>query len=243
MGWQTQKDGLWSYGLCIENGRIRNADSIDIKSALRELARTLGTEIRLAGNQSLIFCDIESNRHTLVQEILSRHRITTSEKTSFVRRYAMACVALPTCGLAITEAERRLPTLIDEIERALARLGLNSERFTIRMTGCPNGCARPYVADVGLVGKAVDRYTVFLGGTLLGTRLAFIYKEMVGASDLVDELTRLFIVYKRYRQIGESLGDYSYRVSKEALLAACEGLVDESQSFNASASDSTGETE
>ena len=196
MGWQTQKDGLRSYGLCIENGRIRNADSIDIKSALRELARTLGTEIRLAGNQSLIFCDIESNRHTLVQEILSRHRITTSEKTSLVRRYAMACVALPTCGLAITEAERRLPTLIDEIERALARLGLNSERFTIRMTGCPNGCARPYVADVGLVGKAVDRYTVFLGGTLLGTRLAFIYKEMVGASDLVDELTRLFIVYK-----------------------------------------------
>ncbi len=224
MGWQPQKDGRWSYGLCVENGRVRDSDAIEMKSALRELAETLGTEIRLAGNQSLIFCDIQSDQRDRIFEILKRHQIASSEQTSLVRRFAMACVALPSCGLAVTEAERRLPSVISDLEHVLARLGLNAERFTIRMTGCPNGCARPYVADIALVGKAVDRYTLFLGGTLLGNRLAILYKELVPAAEIVNELTCLFTVYKDQRSVGESLGDFCHRFGVDALRTACDAI-------------------
>lgn len=134
----------------------------------------------------------------------------------------MACVALPSCGLAVTEAERRLPGVISDLERSLARLGLNRERFTIRMTGCPNGCARPYVADIALVGKAVDRYTIFVGGTLLGNRLALKYKDMVSAENIADELTRIFTVYKHQRIASESLGDFCHRIGRSELLLRCE---------------------
>lgn len=217
MGWQAQEDGRWSYGLCIENGRVRDADHGNMKSALRELATTLDTEIRLAGNQSLLFCDITDQQRPHVDAILSAQQIRTSEDTSLLRRFAMACVALPTCGLAITEAERKLPSLIDGLEPALAKLGLNAERFTFRMTGCPNGCARPYVADVALVGKAVDRYTLYVGGTLLGNRLATIYKDLVPEEEIVNELTALFAVYKQQRQLNESLGDCCHRLGIERL--------------------------
>lgn len=218
MEWQSQNDGRWSYGLCVENGRVRDSDDVDMKSALRSLAEILGTEIRLAGNQSLIFCDIEPQQRNQVAAVLRRYNIRSSEETSLVRRFAMACVALPSCGLAVTEAERRLPGVIDELECTLARLGLDSERLTIRMTGCPNGCARPYVADVALVGKAVDRYTLFVGGSLLGNRLGSIYKQMVPADKIVDELTKLFTVYKLERAFNESFGDFCHRVGIEHLL-------------------------
>lgn len=139
----------------------------------------------------------------------------------------MACVALPSCGLAITEAERRLPGLIDELESVLAKLGLNSERFTIRMTGCPNGCARPYVADIALVGKAVDRYTLFVGGTLLGNRMAEIYQDMVPVDELVSESTRVFTIYKHHRNVGEGMGDFCHRIGIENLRAHCAELKNE----------------
>ncbi|MEM9644265.1 MAG: NADPH-dependent assimilatory sulfite reductase hemoprotein subunit, partial [Planctomycetota bacterium] len=225
MGWQAQKDGLWSYGLCIENGRVRDADAVDLKSALRELTETLGTEIRLAGNQSLIFCDIKSQQRSSVAEILHRHGVRSSEQFSLVRRYSMACVALPSCGLAITEAERRLPGVIDELETSLAKLGLSADRFTIRMTGCPNGCARPYVADVALVGKAVNRYTLYVGGALLGNRLAFIHRDMVPVDQINRELTALMTVYKRDRRLGESLGDFCHRWRPEDLRKSCDELL------------------
>lgn len=221
MEWQPQNDGRWTYGLCVENGRVRDSDSIDMKAALRELVEFLGTEIRLAGNQSLLFCDIEPEQRADVRAILANHRIRTSEQTSLLRRFSMACVALPSCGLAVTEAERRLPGVISDLERSLARLGLNKERFTIRMTGCPNGCARPYVADIALVGKAVDRYTIFVGGTLLGNRLALNYKDIVSAENIADELTRIFTVYKHQRIASESLGDFCHRIGRSELLLRC----------------------
>jgi len=225
MGWQPQKDGRWSYGLCIENGRIRNADAIDMKTALREIAQRLNREVRLAGNQSLIFCDVETDEREQVLEIIERHGIRSSENTSLVRRFAMACVALPSCGLAITEGERRLPGVIDELEMVLAKLGLSSERFTIRMTGCPNGCARPYTADVALVGKAVDRYTLFLGGRLLGNRLAEVYRDTVPADEIVFELTRVFAVYKQKRSVGEGFGDFCNRIGLKTLIELCESAA------------------
>ncbi|MEP3478760.1 MAG: NADPH-dependent assimilatory sulfite reductase hemoprotein subunit [Fuerstiella sp.] len=232
MGWRAQNDGLWSYGLCVENGRVKDSGSLNMKSALRELAETLHVEIRLAGNQSLIFCDLNEGSREEVSQILRRHRIRSSESTSLVRRLAMACVALPSCGLAITEAERRLPSVVDGLEQSLAKLGLNAERFTIRMTGCPNGCARPYVADVALVGKAVDRYTLFVGGSLVGNRLAEVYADMVPATEIVPELTRIFSVYKQHKEVGESLGDFCDRIGISQLQVRCAVLLNQQKSIS-----------
>ena len=126
-----------------------------------------------------------------LEQILRQHGVPLSEQISQVRRWSMACPALPTCGLAITDSERALPGMIDQLEVELRRLGLDDERFTIRMTGCPNGCARPYNSDVGLVGKAKGKYTVFVGGRTLGDRLGFIHKDLVPADEVVPTLVAL----------------------------------------------------
>jgi sulfite reductase (ferredoxin) len=136
----------------------------------------------------------------------------------------MACVAWPTCGLSITEAERALPNVIDQMEVELAKLGLSSEAFTVRMTGCPNGCARPYNSDIGLIGKAAGKYTVSVGGRLLGNRLNFIYKDSVPEAEVVSELTPLFVYFKQERHKGESFGDFCARKGQENLLAWSESF-------------------
>src|SRR5690606_35555261 len=129
-----------------------------------------------------------------------------SEEVSMVRRWSMACPALPTCGLAVTESERVLPGIIDQLEVELQRLGLENERFSLRMTGCPNGCARPYNSDIGLVGKTKGKYTIFVGGRVLGDRLNFIYKDLVREHEVVSALVPLFVYFKEARDPGESFG-------------------------------------
>jgi sulfite reductase (ferredoxin) len=131
----------------------------------------------------------------------------------------MACVAWPTCGLSITEAERALPGVIDELERELAKIGLAREAFTVRMTGCPNGCARPYNSDIGLVGKAAGKYSVFVGGRLLGDRLNFIFKDSVPEDVLVPTLLPLFHYFKHERAADETFGDFCLRKGAEDLVA------------------------
>jgi sulfite reductase (ferredoxin) len=131
----------------------------------------------------------------------------------------MACPALPTCGLAVAESERVLPSLMDQMEVELRKLGLENEIFTTRMTGCPNGCARPYNSDIGLVGKTKDKYTIFLGGRVLGDRLNFIFKDLVPTDDVVPTLVPVFRYFKEARLPGESFGDFCHRVGKDALLA------------------------
>ncbi|MGB1925247.1 MAG: NADPH-dependent assimilatory sulfite reductase hemoprotein subunit [Rubripirellula sp.] len=222
MGWQEQGDGKWSYGLNVENGRLYDDEKIQFKAAIRAICNEFDTEIRMTGHQSLIFTDIDESKKERLIELITQHGIPTTEQTSVVRRWSMACVALPTCGLAITESERRLPGLIDGLEQPLAKLGLDRERFTIRMTGCPNGCARPYNADIALVGKAKDRYTLFLGGGWLGNRLAYIYKDLVPDSQVVEEITRVFAAYKANRIESESIGDFCSRIGKDALLLMTE---------------------
>ena len=222
MGWQDQGDGKWSYGLSVENGRLYDDEKVQLKAALRAVCTELNPGVRLTGQQSLIFTDIAPSDKDRLIELLQQHNVRTTEQTSTVRRWALACVALPTCGLAITESERRLPSIIDGIEAPLAKLGLDRERFTIRMTGCPNGCARPYNADLALVGKAKDKYTLFVGGGWLGNRMAFIYKDLVKDADVVDEMVGIFAAYKANREGDESLGDFCARVGAEdlAVLAA-----------------------
>lgn len=222
MGWQEQGDGKWSYGLNIENGRLYDDDTRQVKGMLRAVAAEFHSDIHMTCHQSVIFTDIESSDKEKLIAIIAKHGIPTTEETSTVRRWSMSCVALPTCGLAITESERRLPTIIDGLEAPLAKLGLDKERFTIRMTGCPNGCARPYNADLALVGKAKGKYTLFAGGGWLGDRLAFIYKDLVTDDSVVDELIGIFAAFKANRADGESLGDFCVRVGADdlAVLAA-----------------------
>lgn len=217
MGWQEQGDGQWSYGWNIENGRLYDNDAIQLKAALRAICHEFQTEIRMTGHQSVIFTDIQENDKSKLIGLIKQHGAATTEETSTVRRWSMSCVALPTCGLAITESERRLPSIIDALEQPLAKLGLDKERFTIRMTGCPNGCARPYNADLALVGKAKDKYTLYAGGGWLGNRLGFIYKDLVADDTVVDEIIAIFAAFKANREAEESLGEFCTRVGVEDL--------------------------
>ncbi len=219
LGWDDQGDGKCFYGLNIENGRIQDNDQTRLKSALREICRRFDPGIRLTAHQSILLTDLAASVKGELEEILRSHRVRLSEETSTVRRWSMACVALPTCGLAITDSERALPGVIDQLEIELARLGLSGEAFTVRMTGCPNGCARPYNCDVGLVGKAVGRYTMLLGGRLAGDRLNFIYKDLVPAPEIVPTLVPLLTYFRQERLADETFGDFCHRKGKEDLLA------------------------
>jgi sulfite reductase (ferredoxin) len=221
LGWREQGDGLWFYGLNIENGRIKDEGDLRLKSALREICETFRPPLRLTPHQGIIFCDIAPVDRGRIEEILKRHGVPLTEEISTVRRWSIACPAMPTCGLAVTESERVLPGIMDNLEKELARLGLSDEVFTTRMTGCPNGCARPYNCDIGLVGKTLGKYTILLGGRVLGDRLNFIYKDLVPEDEVVDTLVPVFEHFKEARANGESFGDFCHRTGREALLAAC----------------------
>lgn len=218
MGWHEQGDGRWFYGLNIENGRIKDTAEFELKSALREICTRLRPGIRLTPHQSILFTDLAASDKPRLIEILRRHRVALSEEISAVRRWSMACPALPTCGLSITESERALPGIIDLLEQQLKKMGLEQERFTVRMTGCPNGCARPYNSDIGLVGKAKGKYTVFVGGRLLGDRLNFIHKDLVPEEQLVATLVPLFDFFRQQRLPNETFGDFCCRQGNERLL-------------------------
>ena len=222
IGWTYQKDGRWCYGLNVENGRIKDEGDFRLKTAIREICRTYRPGIRLTAHQSILFTDLRAEDRGAVEAILKNHGIKLSSEISEVRRWSMACVAWPTCGLSITEAERALPGMIDLLEAELAKLGLSAEQFTVRMTGCPNGCARPYNSDIGIVGKSKDKYSVFVGGALLGTRLNFLYKDSVEHDDVIRELVPLFVYCKTERKGKETFGDFCHRKGKEDLLAWCE---------------------
>lgn len=217
MGWQEQGDGLWSYGLNIENGRLYDNERRQFKTGLRAVCAEFNPEIRLTGHQAMIFCDIKPEDRDRLIQMLKDHSIPTSESFSEIRRWSMACVALPTCGLAITESERALPGIIDDLEQPLAKLGLDREQFTLRMTGCPNGCARPYNADIAIVGRAKGKYTLFMGGALLGGRLNYVYKDMVPHEALAKEIVGVFSAFKVNRQGSETLGDFCARVGRDEL--------------------------
>ncbi len=220
LGWHEQGDGRWFLGLSVENGRLGDSECVQWKSALEEILRTVRPNVRLTPQQNLLLIDIDGRRRVAVDEILRQHGIQSTEGLSKVRRWSMACVALPTCPLALAESERVLPEVIDALESELRRLNLQHEEFAVRMTGCPNGCARPYNADVGLVGRGVGRYAIFLGGRRLGDRLAFLYKDKVPLEQIVPVLVSLLTLFKRRRQPGETFGDFCHHQGAEKLATA-----------------------
>lgn len=222
MGWDEQGDGNWFYGLNVENGRIKDTAEMQLKTAIREILTTYNPGVRLTSHQSILFTDIKPADRAGLEAILKKYGVKLTEEVSAVRRWSMACVAWPTCGLSITESERALPGMIDQLEVELAKLGLSSEKFTVRMTGCPNGCARPYNSDIGLVGRARGQYSMFLGGRLLGDRLNYLYKDYVPAEEVVSTLVPVFTYFKQSRENGETLGDFCNRVGQADLAAFAE---------------------
>ncbi len=227
LGWHDQGDGKVFLGLPIENGRLKDDGTLRLLSGLKTYFETYGTPARLTCQQSILLIDIDPAKKTEIEHLLQAHGILRAEQVSTVRRWSMACPALPTCGLAVTEAERALPTMMTQFEEALKTLGLADERFTVRMTGCPNGCARPYNADIGLVGRSASKnedgtnnagtYTVFLGGSTLGERLNVIFKDYVPFDEVVPELVPVFTRFKAERQPNEPFGDFCHRLGVEAL--------------------------
>jgi sulfite reductase (ferredoxin) len=221
LGWHPQGDGRWFLGIPVENGRIGDSGHYRLAAGLRAFFERYNAPARLTCQQSILLCSIDSAARAEVETWLEEFGIATVEEVSVVRRWAMACPALPTCGLAVTEAERALPGILDRLETELERLGLDQERLTVRMTGCPNGCARPYNSDIGLVGRSAHvnpdgtpgpgTYTIFLGGRTVGDRLNVEFKDYVPYDKVVDELLPVFVQFKELRRDGESFGDFCDR--------------------------------
>ena len=213
LGWNEQGDGKLFVGISIENGRIKDEGDFQLKTAVREIVEQFNLPIRLTPNHNLIFYDIAPENKSVIEEILNRHGINSDPgKINSLVRYAMACPALPTCGLAITESERVIPSILQRIEALLKKVGLKDEHFVIRMTGCPNGCARPYMAELGFVGSAPEAYQIWLGGSPDQTRLAEPYINKLPINELESFLEPIFVYFKKSREKGESFGDFCARV-------------------------------
>jgi sulfite reductase (ferredoxin) len=217
LGWHSQGNGKWYYGLSIENGRIKDEGSMRLRAGLRTLIERFQPSIRLTPLQDIILADLDAAAKKEIERTLAEFGIKRPEQLSQVQRYSMACPAIPTCGLALTESERALPTIIDQLEDELKRLGLEDEKLSVRMTGCPNGCARPYQSDIGLVGRSGDKYTIYVGGSVLGTRLNFMLRDLVPFSDILPTLRPLLERFKGERGPGESFGDYCQRLGAARL--------------------------
>jgi sulfite reductase (NADPH) hemoprotein beta-component len=211
-GWMQDHEGNWHYTLFIENGRVLDTVSVPLKTALLEIAETGKTNFRFTSSQNLILSDIKEADKSAVQSILEKYNvIAESEDSSAFRKNSIACVALPTCPLALAEAQRYLPELITKIEPILAKYDLGNEGIIARMTGCPNGCARPYNAEIGFVGTSAGHYNLLIGGDRVGTRLNIKYKDNLDETGLLATLDELFSNYKLNRQDKETFGDFAIR--------------------------------
>ncbi|MGD1853454.1 MAG: sulfite reductase, ferredoxin dependent [Leptolyngbyaceae cyanobacterium] len=225
LGWHEQGDGKLFLGVHIENGRIHDRGDFKIKSALKEIELRYRLPISLTSNQSLLLTEIDPADKDEIDRILRSNGIDAENQINLLHRYAMACPALPTCGLAVTESERVIPSIIDRIQALLNKLGLKQEHFVIRMTGCPNGCARPYMAELGFVGSAPNSYQLWLGGSPNQTRLAQAYMQKMNIDHLETTLEPMFAFFKKDRQLGESFGDFCDRVGFDAIRSFSETYV------------------
>ena len=217
LGWHKQPDGRWFRGITVENGRIKDTQEVQLKTGLRDVIEKYKPGVRLSANQDILLTDIDPEQKKALEKDLGEYGIAQFDDKSGIIKYSMACPALPTCGLAITESERALPDVIRELESVIENLGLDDDVLTVRMTGCPNGCSRPYVADIGFVGRSLNKYSIFIGGDASGTRLNTKVKDIVELEDLVDAVRPLLVRYKNERRNGESFGDYwSKRETDEA---------------------------
>lgn len=217
VGWHEQKDGLLYLGIFIENGRIKDTAEHQQRTAIRQVVEKFRPQVRITPQQNIVLSHIKPEDKEVIQSILESAHISTGNGwLSNLRKHEIACVALPTCGLALAESERVLPNLIDELEK----LGHGEEKIHIRMSGCPNSCSRAPMSEIGIIGRAPGKYNLYLGGDYEGTRTNTIYKETMKFEELAPEISRLIKKWRAERNEGEAFGDYCHRIGVEALADA-----------------------
>ncbi|MDV3348769.1 sulfite reductase, ferredoxin dependent [Leptothoe sp. LEGE 181152] len=220
LGWHEQGNGNLFLGLLVENGRIQDQGSLRLKTALREIVGQFNVPLRLTPHHNVLLCDIQRSQRHVIETILEKHGLTSHpDQLNGLIRYGMACPAFPTCGLAITESERVFPAILQRINQLLETLDLADEPLIIRMTGCPNGCVRPYLAELGLVGKGPGSYQVWLGGTPDGTALAQPYGPSLQIENLETFLEPIFRYFQANRKPGERFGPFCNRIGLDRLQA------------------------
>ena len=206
-GWNEDSDGHWTYGLFVEGGRIR----AKAKEAVRLIAEKIDCEFRLTANQNLVIARVSPESKLEIDKIFKEYEVTDSLSLSALRLNSIACTALPTCSLALAESERYLPSLIDELDGIIGELGLRDESIAIRSTGCPNGCGRPYLGEIGLVGKAPGKYNLYLGAGLDGMRLNKLYRPAIPHEEIISELRPVLEDFSKHRLESETFGDFCIR--------------------------------
>jgi sulfite reductase (NADPH) hemoprotein beta-component len=210
-GWAQGHDGRWHYTLFVENGRIADRPGAPLQSGLRAIAAAHGGVLALTTNQNVIIAGVAERDRSAMQSLLDAYGLTNERRGSGLRAHALACVALPTCGLAMAESERYLPKLLDKLDAIVAAAGLAREPISIRMSGCPNGCSRPYLAEIALVGKAPGKYNLYLGASANGERMNALYGETLGEEAILAALEPLLYRYAAERLAQERFGDYVVR--------------------------------
>nr|WP_284693554.1 assimilatory sulfite reductase (NADPH) hemoprotein subunit [Anoxybacillus kestanbolensis] len=210
-GWVEGVNGTWHFTLFVEGGRVKDTDDYPLMTGLREIAKVHVGDFRLTANQNLVIANVPSEKKEEIDTLIQQYKLTDGKHYSALRRNSLACVALPTCGLAMAEAERYLPKLIDQIEEIVEENGLHDEEITIRMTGCPNGCARHVLGEIAFIGKSIGKYNMYLGAAFDGSRLGKLYRENIGEKEILSELRMLFSRYAKERLHGERFGDFVIR--------------------------------
>lgn len=211
-GWVEGVNGTWHFTLFVEGGRVKDTDDYPLMTGLREIAKVHTGDFRLTANQNLVIANVPSEKKEEIDALIQQYKLTDGKHYSALRRNSLACVALPTCGLAMAEAERYLPKLLDQIEEIVEENGLRDEEITIRMTGCPNGCARHVLGEIAFIGKSVGKYNMYLGAAFDGSRLGKLYRENIGEKEILSELRMLLSRYAKERFDGERFGDFVIRV-------------------------------
>lgn len=213
LGWLERDDGLWNLTLFIDSGRLIDTPEKQLLTGVREIARIHTGDFRMTANQNLIVAGVNPAEKSAIEQLAQQHGFVT-DQLSQLRVTAMACVALPTCSLAMAEAERYLSALTDKVQALLIKHQLENQPITLRISGCPNGCSRPYLGEITLVGKAVGRYNLMLGGNATGERLNKLYRENLNEAEILQELDNVFGLYVQQRQKDEALGDFFVRTEK-----------------------------
>lgn len=210
-GWILGNNRKWHLTLFIQNGRIKDTDNYPLMTGLREIAAIHRGDFRLTPNQNIIIGNVEPNQKETIEALVQTYKLSDGKNDSALRRNSMACVALPTCGLAMAEAERYLPSLLEKIEGLLEEVGLSDEEIVIRMSGCPNGCSRPALAEICLIGKAPGKYNLYLGGSFKGDRLSKLYKENIAEEEILAILKAVMTDFANSRETNEHFGDFVIR--------------------------------
>src|SRR5690625_2510556 len=210
-GWVEGVNDQWNFTLFIQNGRIKDVDEYPLMTGLREIAKVHTGDFRLTPNQNLIISNVTNEKKQEINTLIERYGITEGEQYSALRRNSMACVAFPTCGLAMAEAERYLPSLLEKIEAIIDESGLRDRDIIIRMSGCPNGCSRPALGEIGFIGKAPGKYNMYLGASFVGDRLNKLYRENIGEEEILSLLRPLIFQYAKERKENEHFGDFMIR--------------------------------